>query len=729
MGMAAGQARLLSITSRMSDNELRAQIINNNKMRLAAESSQASEAYITALNQAQLMFTSYDADNNASYKPLTFNALTGYSPYNNQYSLINSSGNILVSEKDATNFIKAKGSANPLATFLQQYGLEYSTTYFTNIAKHAEIHDGKFGIPYKTGYDYKEGEDILSYIDLTSVNDATTITDDMIDKMATQLNNSFDNYSKFLSEDGHNSYQSYLNEYEIARDEWEALAAENVKNLYTSITTNDANYSGQNISGLRKSLDKLDGDNFANYTKALSNYWDQLKGYLNTDENTTKYINTLTNKIGALTPYYNVITADGKLSKTTKTEYDGSTINIISFDPTEKKKLDADGKEVLDGEQEDKFSLNYNVVNGKIIPDETATVEIYDENRYQKIQGCAVSDYDGENKYVITYYTEKPSNDESKENAGNAAYSNTAKVGYVPQCIIFDIKTQTVEYANKATTVEEYKQIFDNVLNELENCLYTYYNPTDTKITGDYTSKANELDEAYKKLMEAAQNLLSYYAAPKKDDKGNETPTLPELADIVNYVRELDDIKTIDEFFKIKGDNGPKYNLDTTNYKNIENLLVANLIMDTYGEAQYNWIVKGNENENGEAKAAWYENLFKHMEKGYQVLTDGLASSPEWIQFAFESGIVTMEQVDEKQEWKSLIYSSCSDIIEQTDSLAIAKAEAEYKAAMNKIENKDKRYDLELKNIDTEHNSLQTEYDSIKNAIDKNIDRTFKIYM
>ena len=32
MGMAAGQARLLSITSRLSDNELRAQIINNDKI-------------------------------------------------------------------------------------------------------------------------------------------------------------------------------------------------------------------------------------------------------------------------------------------------------------------------------------------------------------------------------------------------------------------------------------------------------------------------------------------------------------------------------------------------------------------------------------------------------------------------------------------------------------------------------------------------------------------------
>ena len=96
MGMAAGQARLLSITQRLSDNELRAQIINNNKMRLASESSQVSDHYVQALNEAQLMFTNYDKDNNASFKQLTYNALTSFNPYNNQYALTNASGNIQV---------------------------------------------------------------------------------------------------------------------------------------------------------------------------------------------------------------------------------------------------------------------------------------------------------------------------------------------------------------------------------------------------------------------------------------------------------------------------------------------------------------------------------------------------------------------------------------------------------------------------------------------------------
>ena len=113
---------------------------------------------------------------------------------------------------------------------------------------------------------------------------------------------------------------------------------------------------------------------------------------------------------------------------------------------------------------------------------------------------------------------------------------------------------------------------------------------------------------------------------------------------------------------------------------------------------------------------------------GYKVLHDGLASSAEWMQFAFESGLICLEQVDSKNNWNTTTYTNCSDITEQTNNTAITIAEAEYNAQMNKIQNKDKMYDLELKNIDTEHNSLQVEYESIKGAIDKNIERTFKIY-
>lgn len=142
----------------------------------------------------------------------------------------------------------------------------------------------------------------------------------------------------------------------------------------------------------------------------------------------------------------------------------------------------------------------------------------------------------------------------------------------------------------------------------------------------------------------------------------------------------------------------------------------------------YGWVDTANASENADSKVKWFTNLFNKMKEGFTVLENGLASSNEWIQFALESGLVTMEQVNSDDLWQPTLYSNCSDITEVTDDVAVARAEAEYNRAMQSIENKDQRYDIELKNIDTEHNSLQTEYDSIKSVIDKNIQRTFKMY-
>ena len=130
MGMAASQARLLSITARLADNELRSQTINNAKMRLATQSSQASESYISALNDANLMFSNYDAEGNSQSQLLTYNALTAYSSYNNQYGLVNSSGQLLVSESEADLFEKSNGNLN---AYLKSHGLEYTTTYFDQL--------------------------------------------------------------------------------------------------------------------------------------------------------------------------------------------------------------------------------------------------------------------------------------------------------------------------------------------------------------------------------------------------------------------------------------------------------------------------------------------------------------------------------------------------------------------------------------------------------------------
>ena len=123
MGMSASQARLLSITARLTDNELRSQTITNSKLRLAEKSSEASQEYMNALNSEKLTFRYYNDNGESSSYNLTPALLYSYEPLKNQYSIQNASGQNLVSATDAKNF---EESAN-LSEFLNKYGLVEST--------------------------------------------------------------------------------------------------------------------------------------------------------------------------------------------------------------------------------------------------------------------------------------------------------------------------------------------------------------------------------------------------------------------------------------------------------------------------------------------------------------------------------------------------------------------------------------------------------------------------
>lgn len=119
MGMSASQARLLSITSRLSDNELRSQTITTAKMSLSNRTTEASAAYMDALSSTKLLYTTYDESGNKILESLTGASLSQYGELKNQYGLINNNNQILVSELDATNY---ENSAN-MEEFLDKYGV------------------------------------------------------------------------------------------------------------------------------------------------------------------------------------------------------------------------------------------------------------------------------------------------------------------------------------------------------------------------------------------------------------------------------------------------------------------------------------------------------------------------------------------------------------------------------------------------------------------------------
>jgi len=119
MGMSASQARLLSITSRLSDNELRSQTITTAKMSLANQTSTASQNYMAALSQTELKYSTYSGTGTKMTENLTGYSLSHYGELKNQYGLINNSGQILVSEIDAMNYETSKD----MYEFLDKYGV------------------------------------------------------------------------------------------------------------------------------------------------------------------------------------------------------------------------------------------------------------------------------------------------------------------------------------------------------------------------------------------------------------------------------------------------------------------------------------------------------------------------------------------------------------------------------------------------------------------------------
>lgn len=119
MGLSASQARLLTITARLTSNEYESQQISNAKMRLATQSEEVSREYIAALNTTQLQMMTYDAQGSPITTPLTANCLYQYSDLKNQYALTNTSGQVLIANGDAENF----RNSETLDEFLECYGI------------------------------------------------------------------------------------------------------------------------------------------------------------------------------------------------------------------------------------------------------------------------------------------------------------------------------------------------------------------------------------------------------------------------------------------------------------------------------------------------------------------------------------------------------------------------------------------------------------------------------
>lgn len=209
MGMSASQARLLSITSRLTNNEFRSQTITNSKLRLAEKSEEASAQYMDALNSQQLVFGVYSDNGEYSLQKLTPALIYDYAPLKNQYALVNPAGKMLVSNVDAKNFEATINEDNPLAAFLDKYGLLETKTYTQKVEKENPNYEDELAEyeAQKPAYD--------AYIKY------------LADKEQYDID-----YKNWLLRNGYNDYSDY----EAAYDKYEEdLASENLYDIFASV--------------------------------------------------------------------------------------------------------------------------------------------------------------------------------------------------------------------------------------------------------------------------------------------------------------------------------------------------------------------------------------------------------------------------------------------------------------------------------------------------------------
>ena len=629
MGMAAGQARLLSITARLTDNELRSQTITNSKLRLADQSSEASAEYMDALNTQQLMYSYYDSSGAKTSMSLTPNVLMTYSDLKNQYAMVNSAGQIMVSSSDIENF----ESSDTLADFLYSYGIEKT--------ENPEYIDAMTNI---------YGDDYEKYMNIST---------------------------ESLSE---------------------AVNAINDKEFY-GIQYSDYATLMANYNGVVASLDKVYNDS----------WYGRLCELLNSDMNP---------------------------------QPDASQINAYHTDPGNVEQF---VDRYCDEDSSYGFSDVENEVSSSGFPAKYNISTDGLEFMEQHLSSLIWNDYG--------LYTENPED-------GSASITSSTGITITKN----EVSSKDVSLTNQTINVDQYVDLFDRKSDEED---------LSTILNLEYTS-AQEMKQSIIDLY-CDIVLLLQQRSENSDTGVNDCKLDTDKFDIeINPEEssETEEVSDINVNILVKDWRSLFYNLQNNFSDNVTNeYTAAETKYQAFVDSYKNWITEIKTAlddytekledvqelapeipDTDDSRYQWYVNLWYRMggtsettkspnaATNYKELDENLMNNSEWLQFALEQGVITLEQATFSEDgsddypgmgtydWKSITYSNASDITSQDNEAAIAKAEIKYKNALTEIENQDKKYDQDLKKLDTEHTALQTEYESVKSVIDKNVERSFKAF-
>ena len=85
-------------------------------------------------------------------------------------------------------------------------------------------------------------------------------------------------------------------------------------------------------------------------------------------------------------------------------------------------------------------------------------------------------------------------------------------------------------------------------------------------------------------------------------------------------------------------------------------------------------------------------------------------------------------KIGEVTSWSTTPWQGIDTVQDVLNTEDDAVAESEYEAKMAVIKAQDQMLDMEIKQIETQHKAVETEMDSVKDIINKNIEKTFKVF-
>lgn len=126
-------------------------------------------------------------------------------------------------------------------------------------------------------------------------------------------------------------------------------------------------------------------------------------------------------------------------------------------------------------------------------------------------------------------------------------------------------------------------------------------------------------------------------------------------------------------------------------------------------ESEFYSIMFNNLLQNG-----WYNNIY--------------IDDKEYLDNALKNGQLFISSINDDGYYYQDKYNANGYVMENTNEDAITQAEREFTVAKLKINAKEERLDLDMKQLDLEISSLTTEYDTVKSLINKNVEKTFTMF-